>query len=474
MFAMLPSVPSSRKSGTFFLVATIVVLFFVLYAIPSVWSQEDSTQQEQVQQADLERAKEERRRVLEAEIERLRKEAEEYDEEAQKYNREGDTYQHQVSRLNSEISVIQSQIKQYELLLDQTTQEIERNQDTIAFLENKRQHHARILADLLFEYYIIQEQSFLEIVLLYDSFSDFFDAVQHRVSLQESLNEALREVERLEKEIEEEQTELSVKMDEQVLVLGTQSAQQDALGAKRREQQNLLNTARRNEQAAEDEASRARKTIGQILNQIYTLESAGVVTSFGDAYELAKLAERITGVRPAFLLALLKTESSWGRNLGSCYLVDPSTGVGKTKNGAPRSRVMNPTRDVPPFLKITEELGRDPYNTLVSCPHPEYGWGGAMGPAQFIASTWMGQKEELQQILGRPGDPWNVQDAFIASANKLRKYGAVTRNEDAEWKAAMVYYAGGGWNNPTYAPYGNRIIQLARQYQADIDILEGG
>ena len=116
----------------------------------------------------------------------------------------------------------------------------------------------------------------------------------------------------------------------------------------------------------------------------------------------------------------------------------------------------------------------DPYDTLVSCPHPEYGWGGAMGPAQFIPSTWLGQRDELAQLLGRPGNPWVVQDAFIASANKLRKNGASARTEQAEWKAAMIYYAGGGWNNPTYAPYGNRIIQLARQYQADIDILEGG
>ena len=46
------------------------------------------------------------------------------------------------------------------------------------------------------------------------------------------------------------------------------------------------------------------------------------------------------------------------------------------------------------FYKLQPLLGRDPYNTPVSCWIPimlvefQSDWGGAMGPAQFIASTW--------------------------------------------------------------------------------------
>jgi len=298
--------------------------------------------------------------------------------------------------------------------------------------------------------------------------------VQRRTVIQEGLKVTLAQVQALKAEVEQEQLQLAERMDEQVRVLGIQSIQREGLASARGEQEVLLNEARNNEEAIEGQADAVRKSIADIRAQLYVLENAGVATSFGQAYEYAKVAGNLTGVRPAFLLALLKRESSWGQNVGLCYLVDPVTGTGKGRNtGNAYARVMHPTRDVPPFLQITASLGRDPYNTLVSCPHPDYGYGGAMGPAQFIPSTWMGYKDRVAAVLGRQPDPWNIQDAFIASAVKLAAAGATAKTEDAEWKAAMIYYAGGGWNNPTYAPYGNWIITQARAYQADINILEG-
>ena len=75
-------------------------------------------------------------------------------------------------------------------------------------------------------------------------------------------------------------------------------------------------------------------------------------------------------------------------------------------------------------------------------------------------------------MLGRPADPFDIGDAFIASAVKLADAGAASRTEQAEWKAAMKYYAGGNWSNPAYRAYGDWIISKAREYQADIDVLE--
>ena len=134
---------------------------------------------------------------------------------------------------------------------------------------------------------------------------------------------------------------------------------------------------------------------------------------------------------------------------------------------------MKPTRDVQPFLAITKELGRDPYNTLVSCPHPDYGYGGAMGSAQFIPSTWMGYKDRLAELLGHIPDPWDLTDAFTASAVKLANGGANVQTYDAEWKAAMLYYAGSRWNNPVYAFYGDSVMDLARAIQEEVNVLGG-
>jgi len=92
---------------------------------------------------------------------------------------------------------------------------------------------------------------------------------------------------------------------------------------------------------------------------------------------------------------------------------------------------------------------------------PSYGWGGAMGPAQFLPRTWLENEAQIIKITGNnPPDPWTLEDAFAASAIKLSRDGARAQNWNAEWKAAMVYFAGSRWNNPAYSFYGDRVMDV--------------
>ena len=133
---------------------------------------------------------------------------------------------------------------------------------------------------------------------------------------------------------------------------------------------------------------------------------------------------------------------------------------------------MKPSRDHEPFLAITAELGMDPDITPVSCPMRDsrgnqIGWGGAMGPAQFIPSTWMGYKDKVSAVTGKSANPWDIRDAFIAAAIKLKAGGAGTI--DGEWAAAMIYFSGS--TNTRYRFYGDSVVALANQYQNDINTL---
>ena len=74
------------------------------------------------------------------------------------------------------------------------------------------------------------------------------------------------------------------------------------------------------------------------------------------------------------------------------------------------------------FLGITSLViifGMNYYETPVSCcmyyKGKPYGWGGAMGPAQFIPSTWVLYEDKIKAITGKTADPWNIRDAFLAS-----------------------------------------------------------
>ena len=188
---------------------------------------------------------------------------------------------------------------------------------------------------------------------------------------------------------------------------------------------------------------------------------------FGDALAFAQVAQKKTGVRPAFLLAILTQETNLGKNLGSCYLKDPNTGAGVGMNtGTPFAKVMKPDRDVQPFLKITKTVGRDPYTTRVSCPQ-SVGWGGAMGPAQFIPSTWALYDDSVAAGVGRSiADPWNPEDAFMASSLYLRDIGAAGGGYTGEINAACKYFSGKKCSASSVAnTYGTQVMAKAKNIQ---------
>jgi membrane-bound lytic murein transglycosylase B len=129
---------------------------------------------------------------------------------------------------------------------------------------------------------------------------------------------------------------------------------------------------------------------------------------------------------------------------------------------------MKPTRDVAPFLEITNALGFNAFKTAVSCPIPSAGgWGGAMGPAQFIPSTWKLFEERLKTMLGYEANPWSPRDAFMASSMYLTDLGAVGTSTSAQNKAACRYYGSGG----STCTYSKNVMKLKSTIQDNIDLL---
>ena len=138
---------------------------------------------------------------------------------------------------------------------------------------------------------------------------------------------------------------------------------------------------------------------------------------------------------------------------------------------------MKPGRDIPPFLNITKSLGMDPLKTLVSCPIASAGgYGGAMGPAQFIASTWMLFNDRLVKSLNTAiPNPWSPQDAFMASAMFLTDLGAYSGSYTGEKNAACKYYSGKSCSSGSISNgYGVSVMSKADTIQRTmIDPLQG-
>jgi len=196
---------------------------------------------------------------------------------------------------------------------------------------------------------------------------------------------------------------------------------------------------------------------------------------FEEALKYANQASAKTGVRPAFVLAILTQESALGKNVGSCYLTDQTTGAGVGANtGTVIAKVMKPDRDVGPFVDLLGRLGRQVYKTLVSCPQA-IGWGGAMGPAQFIPSTWAIFAGRIANAVGvTVADPWAPLDAFMASSMYLGDLGASAGGYTAEHNAACKYYSGKACAASSWAgTYGDQVLAKAKIIQDNIDFLQG-
>jgi membrane-bound lytic murein transglycosylase B len=251
-----------------------------------------------------------------------------------------------------------------------------------------------------------------------------------------------------------------------------QALQKRALERTEAEKEDLIKVTKGQEKVYQSTIEAAQRTAGEIRARLFDLRDSGAIP-FGTAYEYAKAASAKTGVRPALILAVLRQETNLGENVGQCLLTNsPKKGDGKGKNtGRAIPGVMKPERDVDPFMQITAELGIDPASQVVSCPQ-SVGYGGAMGPAQFIPSTWMLYKDRLAAATGQnPPSPWNARTAIFATALLMQDNGA-TADRASERRAALKYFAGGNWSKPAFAFYGDGVMGYADQYQKDIDVLE--
>jgi len=211
-----------------------------------------------------------------------------------------------------------------------------------------------------------------------------------------------------------------------------------------------------------------KKEASEIKAEKFELIGLPDAITFGQAFDYAKYAQKATGIRPAFLMGVLHEELSLVGEYGMCYLTNFKNGYGVTTDGKILARTMHPARDIPGFLTITKELGKDPYKTLVTCPM-SFGWGGAMGPADFIPSTWLKYKEKIKAITGEAADPWNIRDAFLAAGIYLSESGAVSNDNNGEWKSAMIYFSGSATSS--YVWYADGAMKIADEIQADIEAI---
>jgi membrane-bound lytic murein transglycosylase B len=383
--------------------------------------------------------------------------------------------QNDINLLSAKIKAEQLDIKARNITIQTLGDNITTKQSEINDLDNQIAQNKKDIIDIFKQIQQADDTSLVEIVFSDNTISQFLDDAATLKSLRQQISTLSEQLAIHEASSTAEKNALVVKQNAAIDARYAIQQAQKTLQTNQAQQKQLLSISKNNEKAYTALVTAKKKAADAISAKLFALAGGSNPIQFGQAYQYALTAQKKTGVDPAFLLAILTQESNLGTNQGTCYLTNTKTGTGvSVKTGRVLNNVMSPTRDVPPFLTITKNLEVDPYHTVVSCPQ-SVGWGGAMGPAQFIASTWMLLTNRVANALGFVGmaNPWNPQDAFMASALYLSDLGASNNGYTAQSNAACKYYSGSSCSKSSLiSSYGRSVMSLASTIQTtEIDRL---
>jgi len=391
-----------------------------------------------------------------------------------KTEREKKTLQDQIYLLNSKITNYSYQIYQSNIVIKDLNLQIGDTQGSIDETSSKIGESSGNLIFVLRTMYEEEQKSLVEIFLSEECFSDFFDDLVALEALSSKSKDLLQNIKGLKDFLEDQRNQLDGEKQDLESLVAIQGVQKQESEKTKDEREYYLGLTEAQYQEHLQEKEENTKKTADIMARIYKLIGVREDVTYEEAIEIAKYAANLIGIRPALLLGILSQESNIGKNVGQCFLKDPKTGAGvRASTGAALNRVMNPTRDVPYFLNVIDALNKegnlklDPYETLVSCPM-SIGWGGAMGPAQFIPSTWVaaGYESRVEKITGSAADPWDIRDASLASALYLKdginRYGT-------EGKAIQTYFCGSPRGDYWCNWYEESVLRLASCHQNFLD-----
>ena len=400
----------------------------------------DASQELQNAQADKAR--------LEAELSSLESEIAQKQVELTSQKGQSVSLNRDISILKTKIAKSQLDIQSKNLLIKKLGGEIIEKSKTINTLNGR-----------------IDDKSILALILSNETISDTYGDIDTFSSIKKGIKSSVDEINGVKTQTEAEKTVLEQKKNQETDTKVQLETAKKEVEMNEKDKQQLLAISKDKEKSYQKLLDEKAKRRSEILAVLFNLRDASAIP-FGTALEYANDASKITGVAPAFILAIITQESNLGTDQGSCYVTNMDTGAGaSSKSGKTFPNVMKPTRDVKPFFEITTSVGRDPYKTLVSCPIASAGsssWGGAMGPAQFIPSTWQGIKNRVASALGiKTADPWYAKDALMASALFLKDLGAAGNSYTSQIKAACKYYGSGG----SSCSYGKQVMARVTKIQ---------
>lgn len=433
-------------------IASAAIAFLFLFFSVSAQVSKGATTAEQQAALDDKKAQ------LEEQIANLKKEIENYKVDISQKEGEKKTITKEVNLLTSKINALKLEINSTEVEIEKIGYDIKSTEEKIFANEQNLAKQKEFLKELIRSIYMSQDKSLVEVLLGYNQLSDFLSEFYRLEKINGNVKNTIESIKLAKQELEKNKGDLLDVQEEKNNLLALRENQKQDVQVNKSERQQILNLTVKEQKALQEQLSKGEKLLPAMIAQLRSLQIAGQVINADTAIAAAKFISNATGVRAAFVLGVLKVETNLGSNLGSGYY--------KTD--------MSPKQH-PTFLEIINELGL-PDNVPVSRKPIGYtGWGGAMGPAQMMPTTWIGYKSGVTVITGNnPPNPWNITDAVAAMAlYVLKTPGVINHDYNAEYEAAARYFAGSNWKKYTWYAQnssGTGVMDWAARYE---ELLKG-
>ena len=349
--------------------------------------------------------------------------------------------------ITTEINKALLRIRQSDIAINELGKEIGNRERDLENLKSQREEHMDALQTLLRRINETEQRGFINFLFSGGTLSDFFSRANEYAELRETVEKSIRNVNALTNRIIASVDELGNEKATQSQLRQQQQAATTQVQYQKKEKERLLEHQVSLEKQTEEKISVYASRVAEINNRLFDLRGSGSIP-FEEALRYAREAQRATGVRPAFLLGLIKNESDLGRNVGTGdYLSD-----------------MHPTRDQPIFPYIAKLLGENNPKSLPVSANPGFGWGGAMGPAQFIPSTWVCYGGLINTKTGT----CSIRDAYIRSSTlEIGSSGSDVKRlqQFLNQHGFTVAKSGPGSPGQETSKYGNRVAAAVKKFQ---------
>lgn len=396
------------------------------------------------------------------------------------------TIQNVIDQLKYKIEKANLDIKAHNIKIIQLSNDITVRNRNIDNLNDKIGKMKDSVAEIMRKGSELSNTSPVVAILSTKDLSEFFVNLDNYQVLQDKLHQTILAIKDARSAVEQEKSSLEdSKVKESVL-----KAEQEDLKRQtqvfQKQQQEALKVTQAQAKTYAAQIAEKQRVRNEIANRIFRTVG-GTELRFEDALKLVRIYANKIGVSPSLTLAVLSQESSSGgligKNIGKCTYNQSASN--------PAGTVMSPSQ-VPSYLAIMNELGLDANTTPVSCPiYSDGAYGGAMGPAQFMPTTWwnvgtqMGFKQRVAQVMGvSTPSPFKNLDAFTGTALYLsdaqdRCEAVFSDTFKIRACTAAKYYAGltvsgtklARHMNPV-SSYGYQVASRAAQFDRDIATLD--